>query len=233
MRLLVSVQSPEEAAAALAGNADIIDAKDPAIGALTPVSDETFRQIRTVVNGRRPVTAAIGHATSERTIEALAERFAAAGAAFVKVAADDNATPSRMMRLVRAAVRGARTGSTRCAVIAVEYADRPGQVRLDRFASIAAQAGAEGVLLDTIDKRGPGTCQLLDMPALEQWTAAGHAHGLLVALAGKLREEDLHIAGALGIDVAGVRGAACDAGRTGRVFTERVQSLAARCVLAT
>ena len=38
MRLLVSVRSAEEAAAAVMGGADIVDAKEPALGSLGPVS---------------------------------------------------------------------------------------------------------------------------------------------------------------------------------------------------
>jgi uncharacterized protein (UPF0264 family) len=36
MRLLVSVAGPDDARAALAGGADVIDAKDPGRGALAP-----------------------------------------------------------------------------------------------------------------------------------------------------------------------------------------------------
>ncbi len=41
MRLLVSVANAADAAAALAGGADLIDAKDPAGGALTAVAPDT------------------------------------------------------------------------------------------------------------------------------------------------------------------------------------------------
>ena len=53
MQLLVSVRSAEEAAAALAGGADLIDAKDPAAGPLGPVSLERFREIVVEVAGAR------------------------------------------------------------------------------------------------------------------------------------------------------------------------------------
>ena len=51
MRLLVSVANAAEASAALAGGADLIDAKDPATGALTPVTADVFREIHAC--GRR------------------------------------------------------------------------------------------------------------------------------------------------------------------------------------
>ena len=47
MHLLVSVRSAEEAASALAGGADVIDAKDPAAGTLGPVAAQVFREMMT------------------------------------------------------------------------------------------------------------------------------------------------------------------------------------------
>ncbi len=66
MRLLVSVKNAEEAMAALAGGADLIDAKDPAAGALGAVSLDVLRDIHSTVAGLRPVSAALGDAIDER-----------------------------------------------------------------------------------------------------------------------------------------------------------------------
>ena len=46
-----------------------------------------------------------------------------------------------------------------------------------------------------------------------------------VALAGRLRRTDLAIARDAGADIAGVRGAACEGGRTGTVTSARVREL--------
>jgi uncharacterized protein (UPF0264 family) len=94
---------------------------------------------------------------------------------------------------------------------------------------VARDAGARGVLVDTADKAGPGLLGLLREDALAAWVAEAHAAGLLVALAGRLAAADLPVARALGADVAGVRGAACDGGRGGRVSPERVRALRLLC----
>ncbi|MBM3821162.1 MAG: hypothetical protein FJW14_19395, partial [Acidimicrobiia bacterium] len=60
MRLLVSVADAIDAAAALDGGADIIDAKDPRAGALGAVPLTVFREIHARVGGMRPVSAALG-----------------------------------------------------------------------------------------------------------------------------------------------------------------------------
>src|ERR671922_2096255 len=85
MQLLVSVTSPAEAAAAVAGGADIIDAKDANGGVLAAVAPEVLHAINTRVAGVRPVTAAIGDADDEQSIERTARLYAASGAALVKV----------------------------------------------------------------------------------------------------------------------------------------------------
>src|SRR5688500_18722902 len=107
MRLLVSVATEADAVAALAGGADVIDAKDPQAGALGAVASETFRAIHACVAGARPVSAALGDAADEDAIEALARRFAAAGAAFVKVGFAGVGDASRVAALTAAAVRAA------------------------------------------------------------------------------------------------------------------------------
>ncbi|HEX2310549.1 MAG TPA: (5-formylfuran-3-yl)methyl phosphate synthase, partial [Vicinamibacterales bacterium] len=61
------------------------------------------------------------------------------------------------------------------------------------------------------------------------WVERAHDAGLLVALAGKLAADDLAYVRDAGADIAGVRGAACDGGRTGRVSAERVRRLRALC----
>ena len=76
MRLLVSVADVEEAAAALAGGADVIDAKDPRAGALGAVQARVLREIRAGIGDARPVTAAIGDGSDEIAVEAIAHEFA-------------------------------------------------------------------------------------------------------------------------------------------------------------
>jgi uncharacterized protein (UPF0264 family) len=189
MQLLVSVADAMDAAAAVTGGADIIDAKDPSRGALGPVSPATLAAIIGTVAGRRPVSAA----EADGSI---------AGVAFVKLT-----TPREIPG---------------CAIVLAAYAD--GQ--WEDVVGAAARCGAQGVLLDTSDKMGPGLFRLLSEDTIGQWVETAHAAGLMVALAGRLTADDLPRAAALGADIAGVRGAACEGGRSGRVSAERVRTLA-------
>lgn len=234
MRLLVSVTSAVEALAALSGGADLIDAKDPASGPLGAVSVDVLREIVAAVAGDRPVTAALGDASQEDAIARAAGEFAAAGAAFVKVGFAGIAGSDRVAALIAAAVRGVTGGFDGNAdVVAVAYADadRARSIAPRRLAEMAAFAGARGVLLDTCDKGGGGLRELIAPRALSAWVAAAHDAGLIVALAGRLAASDLPFVRDAGADIAGVRGAACEGGRTGRVTAGRVRRLRSACDL--
>jgi uncharacterized protein (UPF0264 family) len=232
MRLLVSVATPEEVPAALAGGADVIDAKDPTL-ALGAVAADVLRRIHAACDGKRLVTAALGDADSEDRIERTAVTMTEAGAALVKVGFAGIADRARVAALLTAAVRGAQVRG-RGGVVAVAYADADRAANLSPAAlpDVAARVGAVGVLLDTADKSGPGLRTLISARALSDWVARAHQAGLLVALAGKLSAEDLAYARDAGADIAGVRGAACDGGRAGRVSMEKVQALVRRLRLA-
>jgi uncharacterized protein (UPF0264 family) len=224
MRLLVSVATPEEASAALTGGADVIDAKDPTF-ALGAVSSDVLRAIHAICARTRPVTAALGDVDDEAKVECAAAMMTDAGAMLVKVGFAGIADRARVSALLAARARS--DGG----VVAVAYADadRAGSLAPPGFAEVAARAGAVGVLLDTADKDGPGLRMLISLQALAEWVERAHDAGLLVALAGKLAAEDLAYVRDAGADIAGVRGAACEGGRTGRVSAERVRRLRTLC----
>jgi len=225
MQLLVSVRDGIEAAAAVAGGADIIDAKEPLAGALGAVSREVLRAIVATVHGARPVTAALGDAADENAVERDARAFAAAGVTLVKIGFAGVTKCNRVDALIAAAVRGAGER-----VIAVAYADheRAGSAATDGIIDAAVHAGAAGLLIDTADKSGPGLLALMPAEALGHAVAKARGAGLIVALAGRLTAADLSIVQDTGADIAGVRGAACDGARTGRISATHVALLLGR-----
>jgi uncharacterized protein (UPF0264 family) len=228
MQLLVSAADGADAAAALAGGADIVDAKNPHAGALGAVSLDRLMEIHLAVGSARPVTAAIGDASDEAAVEQLSFKVAALGTSLVKVGFSGIVSSARVAALIAAAGRGVKNGSRgRSGVVAVCYADDAASVAPPALVAIAARAGARGILLDTSDKNGPGLRALVDEGALAAWVGRGHDHGLFVALAGKLTAGDLPFVRDTGADVAGVRGAACEGGRDGRVSADRVRELIA------
>jgi uncharacterized protein (UPF0264 family) len=229
MQLLVSVSDAAEAAAALDGGADIVDAKDPDSGPLGPVTLDAFEAIRHHVAGARPLSAALGDPADEPDAHRMAGAFARSGARFVKVGFLAAGDASDVRRLLTATVNGAADGTrgdvTGSAAIAVAYADHQSIVTPWQLIDIACHTGATGILLDTANKSGPGLLSLLPSEALRQWVHEASSSGLLVAIAGRLSHDDVMRVSDCGADIVGVRGAACVGGRTGRVSAEHVRRL--------
>jgi uncharacterized protein (UPF0264 family) len=227
MRLLVSVRNAEEARAALAGGAEIIDAKEPALGALGPVSIEELREIIEAVNGMRPVSAALGDAGDAGSLASAARTAAEAGAMFVKVGFADVREIGAVRERLARVMDGALLPSSPCAVVAVAYADwdEVGGAAPSTVLAAAAAEGAMGVLVDTVRKDGAGLFRCLGRAALGSLVREARARSLMVALAGRITVDDLAFAYEAGAEIVGVRGAACEHGREGRVRESRVREL--------
>jgi uncharacterized protein (UPF0264 family) len=223
MQLLVSVADAQEAHAALAGGADVVDAKDPRRGALGAVAPRRLRAIYDAVGAHRPVSAALGDATQAAHIRRAAQTAAEAGVTYVKVGFRGIGSPARVRHLAAAAGVGAGVR-----LILVGYADweRADGPRPAVVLEAAAAVGAAGVLMDTAFK-GTGLFDLVSRDTVRTWVAAARGAGLLTALAGGLEAPDLETAREAGADIVGVRGAACDGGRTGCVSIARVAALSA------
>jgi uncharacterized protein (UPF0264 family) len=226
MRLLVSAKNAADAAAALAGGADIVDAKEPSAGALGAVTIDVLREVLSTVAAARPVSAALGDAVDVASIGRRVRACAVEGVAFVKIGFAGITDAVHVSELIASAVGVA--GAHACAVVAVGYADadRVGGIGCDALFDAATRGGAAGVLIDTADKAGPGLLQISPPAALRRYVFAAHDRGLSIAMAGKLSDADLAVVRDAGADIAGVRGAACLAGRASAISEARVRVLA-------
>ena len=226
MRLLVSARNAADASAALAGGADIVDAKEPSAGALGAVTIDVLREMLSAVDAARPVSAALGDAKDVAALERRVRACAVEGVAFVKIGFAGITDAAHVADLIALAVGAARAHA--CAVVAVGYADADGigAIGCDALLDAATRGGAAGVLIDTADKTGPGLLQISRPPALRRYVSAAHDRGLSIAMAGKLSAADLTVVRDVGADIAGVRGAACRAGRASAISEARVRVLA-------
>lgn len=229
--MLVSVRDPGEVGAALDGGADIIDAKDPGRGALGAVDAATLVQVLERVPATIPFSAALGDPRDAASAAGLLRGLPVsrrAAATFVKLGVAGVESALAAEGMLRATVEAAHRHPARPLVIAVAYADAelhglgPGAI-----AALARRAGAGGVLVDTMRKDGGSLLDSLPPAQLRAWVADARHLGLLVALAGRLDCADLDLVGNCGADVVGVRGAACEGGREGRVSTAKVRRLRA------
>jgi uncharacterized protein (UPF0264 family) len=231
MRLLVSVRSAAEVGAAVAGGADIVDAKEPSTGSLGAVSRQVLREIALGLPAGVPLSIALGEPKNVAALEAamalLHGLSPRPSCAYVKIGLSNAGDGAE--RMLAALVDLASRTPLRPSVVAVGYADyvAAGAPAPEAVARMAAVAGAMGVLLDTWDKDGGDLFHHLAEPALRAWIGQARAAGLLVALAGSLSIEGVRAVADLPADIVGVRGASCVGGRAGAVSEDRVAELKA------
>jgi uncharacterized protein (UPF0264 family) len=230
MQLLVSVRSADEVGSAVAGGADIIDAKEPSRGSLGPVDPSVLREIGASVPAGIPLSVALGDfgdgAAAAGAIGAL-PLVARAGGLFVKLGLAGPSTSGAAATLLRGAVRAASATPCRPRVVVVAYADlapadglAPGEI-----VRLAAQVGADGVLLDTQGKEGGDLFTFMTAGEVAAWVGSARSAGLIAAVAGSLRPERLGSLGEIRPGIVGVRGAACVGGRGGTIDVEKVRAL--------
>jgi dihydroneopterin aldolase len=199
IRFLASVRSAEEAAIALAGGADIIDAKEPRTGALGRVGPAALAGILREVAGRRPVSATIGDLPLEpQTVADAVEAMAASGVDIVKIGFFPGPLEPTLAALQPMVRSGAR-------LVAVTFADR--RPELGRIVRNCADAGFYGVMLDTAEKAGGNLTAHLGLGALQEFVTESRALGLLTGLAGSLRIGDIPALASCGADYLGFRSA--------------------------
>lgn len=234
MKVLVSAVNVEEARAAHAGGAHIIDVKNVDEGSLGANYPWVIRDIvRAIGAGNSVFAASIGDLDHRPGNAALAAAGAAAsGARYVKAGlygVRSVAEGTEVMIAVRRACRDAAAGIT---VVAAGYADYVRFGGLEPMAVLAAAVAAECdvVMLDTAIKDGRSLFDALGDAELGAFVEGAHAAALAVALAGSIRVEHIERLIALGADIVGVRSAVCPADdRRAGIDSARVRRFTERC----
>jgi uncharacterized protein (UPF0264 family) len=218
--LLVSVRSADEAAAALAGGADLIDVKEPAKGPLAPAEAEVVAAVVAAVGGRVPVSAALGEWSPNALTEAHWHlelkldyvKWGLAGYPPVVGWGEDLLDTRRQL-------------PAGMEMVAVAYADweRAKSVPPAELAKFAKRFRFKAFLLDTWGKDGKTLFDFLPPAAVSDLVEGLKRGGVTVAVGGSLRPEH---AGQLAAapDYFAVRTSACAAGkRTGVIDEARVR----------
>ncbi len=196
VRLLVSVRDAAEAALARAGGADLVDAKDPARGALGSLAPAAVRAI--VAAARGGATSAVaGEPASAAEAAGLLAALAGSGADYLKIALPPG-LPAAELRLP--------AGPPVIAVLFAEDDPHP-----DRLPALAA-AGFRGAMIDTRGKDGRRLLQHLPLPRLAAFTAACRRLGLMSGLAGSLALDDIPLLAPVRPGYLGFRGGLCAGG---------------------
>jgi (5-formylfuran-3-yl)methyl phosphate synthase len=227
--LLVSVRSEDEARAACAGGAAIIDVKEPSRGSLGMAPSSTWRRVREVVPPSTMVSVALGELADWMTTEPLTIPDQDwNGIDFRKVGLAD-AGPAwldrwHQLRSCLSAPSATRPDD-RPSWVAVAYLDWQEAQAPDPTSIIDAAATLDacpGILFDTWDK----SRRVAFGAEVERWIGLAKEAGLFVAMAGSLDEAAIRRLRTFGPDIFAVRGAACHGGdRNASIDPARVARL--------
>ena len=227
--LLVSVRDPEEAAVAVAAGAAVIDIKEPRNGPLGRAAVEIVAAVAAVTGRRAPLTLACGELSTGDEIPGHVADLLRCLPPDVPVPMAVKAGPAGLAlpawRIAFGRLRESLPPGIE--VVAVAYADwrRAESPPPDAVLGEAIRVGATAILVDTFDKQGPGLFATIPRGVVAAWSQAASAAGLTLALAGRLTAADVAEAFGLGAPIVGVRSAACDGGRGGRIAAPRVRLL--------
>jgi uncharacterized protein (UPF0264 family) len=230
VKLLVSPQNTEEAKEAIAGGADIIDIKNPKEGPLGANFPWVIKEIKAFTPRGRELSCTLGEAPNLPGSMSLAACGAASlGVDYVKVGLCGVNTLSEAISLLQNVTRAAKECNPKIRVVAAGYADHQRANTIDSLLvpEAAFKAKADLAMLDTSVKDGKNLFDFLTTVQLQKFVDLAHGYGLCAALAGSLRKQDLPVLYELGVDVAGLRGAACTNSNrvTGHITREKVQEL--------
>lgn len=223
-RLLVSVRTAAEAAAALQGGAELLDIKAPERGSLGRPDPQTVRDVLAVRDALAPavpVSVALGELREWREGVASVADWLPSGIRFAKVGLAD--CRGRDWIALCAALRAA--ASSHVAWVAVAYADARAASAPD-VAEVFARAARlhfAGVLVDTYSKQQGRLLDHLTVEALGRCARPVRSAGLFWGAAGRLRLADLPRLAPAPVDVVAVRSAVCgEEDRLATVEAERV-----------
>lgn len=199
--MLASVRTLDEALLALEGGADLIDLKEPALGALGALDHAAVRVCVQAIGGRRPVSATIGDIPSmdPRQIMAAVDRMAATGVDLIKIGFFAGSRAFDCARTLSALAPRAR-------MVAVLFADEAYDLTL---VEALAGSGFAGTMLDTVRKTGKSLRDWRNDAELREFVDRTRGRGLLTGLAGSLRTDDIPPLLELAPDYLGFRGALC------------------------
>ena len=215
MLLLISPINHEEALESIKGGADIVDVKNPKEGSLGANFPWVIKEIRELTPEDKLVSATLGDVPYKPGTVSLAAMGAhVSGADYIKVGLYGTKNHDEAVEVMENVVKTVKDVSEDTIIVAAGYAD-------------AHRVGA----VDTAVKDGHTLFDYLDIDKLKEFVDEAHGYGLLTALAGSVKKDQLKPLHDIGCDVVGIRGAACVGGdrNTGKIHHTAVAELKELC----
>ncbi|WP_440953134.1 (5-formylfuran-3-yl)methyl phosphate synthase [Methanococcoides sp. FTZ1] len=226
MKLLVSPINTEEAMSALNGGADVIDIKNPKEGSLGANFPWVIRDVKEAIEGKRPISAALGDFNFKPGTAALAAYGAAsAGASYVKIGLYDVKTEEQALEMMKGIADSVKGMDVK--VVACGYSDyeRIDSIDPKLLPAIGEKAGVDLVMVDTGIKDGRSTFEFMNEDDLIEFVNDAHSRGLETAIAGTIKFDDIPALKRIQPTIIGVRGIVCGGDRNTSIKQELVEKL--------
>jgi uncharacterized protein (UPF0264 family) len=200
-KMLASINCLDEAIMAEQANVDIIDLKQPSLGALGALETDLVTIIVNSPQLTKATSATVGDLPMQANLIFNAvEKMAATGVDYVKIGffpeGNWQAIIQQLKPLTQAGIK----------LIAVLFADQnPDINHIKDF----AQAGFRGIMLDTMNKKNGSLTQIMSLKKIQSFVETSKKYKLLCGLAGSLRLQDIPDLNQLQADYLGFRGALC------------------------
>jgi len=216
--MLASVNSLEEALLALQANVDIIDLKQPELGALGALDAQQVTSIVTTLANSKPISATVGDLPMQADLIFNAvQGMANTGVDYIKI----GFFPNQDWHQVIVKLQSLTQQSLK--LIAVLFADQQPDLKTIEQLSLA---GFTGVMLDTMNKSNGSLTQVMSLDEIQNFVKMTKQHQLLCGLAGSLRKADIKHLLPLQADYLGFRGALCaDHQRTAKLDPIALQNI--------
>jgi uncharacterized protein (UPF0264 family) len=218
---LVSVRSAEEALAALAGGADLIDVKEPKLGSLGAATSQVWQEVAAAIGTARPLSAALGELFAFEPVSPMALQ----GYRYAKLGLSDCVQRFDWRDRWHAALA---TLPPWISPVAVVYADHEtaGAPPPEEILRSGRAFGCRTLLVDTFDKQRGDVFAEMGREGIANLFAEARGYGTQVVLAGSLRLSCLPQVVDLSPDYIAIRGAVCRPTRAGALNQDLVREWA-------
>ena len=213
-QLLISVKNSEETKLALEAGVDIVDLKDPKVGALGALNLTISKQIVQQVNGRSLVSATVGelHVSIDELVLDIQLRTNI-GVDIIKIAVSDLFSQSGFFDAI------AHLSTANIKIVAVFFADE--EINFNLLPALK-KAGFYGAMLDTKNKQR-NLLQLQHPSALHLFAQQCRKYQLISGLAGSLQPQHIDILMQFNATYLGFRGGVCkDSQRKSSLVSSKV-----------
>ena len=213
MKLLVSVESLEEARIAVEARCAVLDIKNPNEGSLGANFPWVLKEIMDEFPALPCETSAtVGDLPHKPGTGALAAyAVASMGLDYVKAGLYASTTFEQAVEMMKVIRRAVHMANPKARAVAAGFADwrRFNGLSTDDLVRAATASRVDVILIDTAIKDGSNLFDNMSFNELQEFVGKCREAKIMCALAGSIKEKHLDDLARLGPDLTGVRGALC------------------------